>query len=179
MASAFTHAAVALAIGTAFRAPGPPARFWALGAICATLPDLDVIGFRFGVPYDHMFGHRGFTHSVFFALLLAVLLVPLAFSGHEWDGRRASLVAFLVLATASHGVLDALTDGGGGVAFLAPFTDARWVFPWRPIEVSPIGIRRFFTARGASVLMSELRWVLLPAAVFAAACIAARRSSTR
>ena len=45
---------------------------------------------------------------------------------------------------ASHGVLDALTDGGPGVAFLAPFDDTRYFFPWRPIRVSPLW-RGFFS----------------------------------
>ena len=44
-----------------------PARFWTWTAVCAMLPDADVIAFTFGVPYGDMFGHRGFTHSLFFA----------------------------------------------------------------------------------------------------------------
>ena len=32
------------------------------------LPDLDVIGFFFGVRYDDMLGHRGITHSLAFAM---------------------------------------------------------------------------------------------------------------
>jgi inner membrane protein len=172
MASAFTHAATALAFGTAFRAPGPPGRFWILGAICAAIPDLDVIGFRLGVPYEDMFGHRGITHSFAFALVLAIAVTWMAFRSEE---RTLSLVAFLFLATASHGLLDALTDGGGGIAFFAPFSAERYHFPWRPIRVSPIGIARCFTARGVAVLASELRWVLLPAAVFALVAVVVRR----
>src|SRR5215218_8689402 len=71
MASAFTHAIAGLAIGTAFRRPGLPARFWILGAAGATIPDLDGVGFWLGVPYESVFGHRGFTHSLLFAALLA------------------------------------------------------------------------------------------------------------
>ena len=71
----------------------------------------------------------------------------------------------LFLATASHGVLDAMTDGGSGVAFLAPFDDARYFFPWRPIPVSPIGVSRFFTRRGLDILEAELVLIWIPAAV--------------
>jgi inner membrane protein len=60
---------------------------------------------------------------------------------------------------ASHGLLDAMTTGGLGVAFFAPFSAERYFFPWRPILVSPIGIERFLSPRGAAVLMSELQWV--------------------
>jgi len=74
---------------------------------------------------------------------------------------------YFFLATASHGLLDALTDGGLGVAFFAPFDNHRYFLPWRPIHVSPIGAGRFFTHRGLEVLQSELLWIWLPAALLA------------
>ena len=77
----------------------------------------------------------------------------------------ARLWVFFFLATASHGVLDAMTDGGLGVAFFAPLSDTRYFFPWRPIVVSPIGVAEFFGPRGLRVLWSELGWVWLPSAV--------------
>ena len=171
MASAFTHAAAALALGTAFRRPGPPARFWLLGAAFAALPDLDGIGFWLGVPYESEFGHRGFSHSLFFAAVMASLGL-LAFRGAADRGR---VWVFLFLATASHGVLDAMTSGGGGVAFFAPFHNDRYFFPWRPILVSPMSIRRFFTERGLRVLETELVWIWIPGAVFALVAMAARK----
>lgn len=174
MASAFTHAAAALALGTAFRHPGPPARFWLLGAAFAAAPDLDAIGYWMGVPYDSEFGHRGFSHSLFFAALLASVGL-LAFRGETATRGRTWL--FLFLATASHGVLDALTTGGGGVAFFAPFDHERYRFPWRPIVVSPMSIRRFFTERGLRVLASELLWIWIPASAFAVAAMTLRRRS--
>jgi inner membrane protein len=174
MATVFTHAAAALALGTAFRRPGRPPAFWVAGAACAVIPDLDVIGLRFGIPWGHVLGHRGFTHSILFAALLATLVLALVFRGSDWDGRRAVVWVYLFVATASHGVLDAMTDGGSGVAFLAPFDAARYFLPWRPIPVSPIG-SRFFTERGVAVLEAELLIVWLPAAVFAIACGSARR----
>ena len=45
-----------------------------------------------------------------------------------------------------------------GVAFFAPFNNTRFFFPWRPIEVSPIGLS-FFSTRGMAVLLSELIWI--------------------
>jgi len=81
--------------------------------------------------------------------------------------RQASKRVLLALfaATASHGLLDAFTNGGLGVAFFAPFDSARYFFPFRPIAVSPIGIARFFTRRGAEVLLSEIEWVWTLSAV--------------
>jgi len=177
VASAFTHAIAALAIGTAFRRPGPPARFWVLGVVGAAIPDLDAVGFWMGVPYDGVFGHRGITHSLTFAALFACAGLA-AFRSSTYDGARRRIWLYLFLATASHGALDAMTSGGGGVAFFAPFVNDRHFFPWRPILVSPMSISRFFTARGVAILASEAMWVWLPAAAFALAMtVISRRPS--
>ena len=116
-----SHAVVALGLGPAFRGTGWPARVWWAGALCAMVPDADVLGFYLGVPVGSLLGHRGITHSLAFAATLSAvvarLLVP--------RGTRLRLWLYLCLATASHGVLDAMTDGGIGVAFFAPFDAAR------------------------------------------------------
>ena len=46
-----------------------------------------------------------------------------------------------------------------GVALLAPFDWTRFHAPFRPIAVSPIGVTRFFSARGLAVIASELVWL--------------------
>jgi inner membrane protein len=178
MASAFTHAIAGLAIGTAFRPRHAPARFWAIGAIVGALPDLDGVGFWLGVPYESVFGHRGFTHSLVFAALVAWAAL-LAFRDRAFDGERQRLWLCFFLATASHGLLDAMTSGGGGIAFFAPFVNERFFFPWRPLLVSPMSIRRFFSARGVAILASEVVWVWLPAAVLAGTMLLVRRRSVR
>src|SRR5438270_448708 len=132
MASAFTHAFFAAAMGKVYTASRRPARFWLLSMLCAVLPDADALGLAFGVPFDSMFGHRGLTHSLAFALALAFAVVALFF--RDASDRRA-LVLFFFLVTASHGALDALTNGGPGVAFFAPFS-----------------------AWGLAVIKSELLW---------------------
>jgi inner membrane protein len=89
--------------------------------------------------------------------------------------NRFFLWAYVFVATASHGLLDAMTDGGLGVAFFSPFNNHRYFLPWRPIRVSPIGLGRFFTERGFVVIRSELHWVWLPAGLLAAAAWFLRR----
>ena len=74
----------------------------------------------------------------------------------------------MFLATASHGFLDAMTDGGLGVAFFSPVDNTRYFLPFTPIRVSLIGISRFFTARGFAVIRSELLWIWLPTALLIA-----------
>lgn len=167
MASAISHAVAALAIGACFYRPGVPRRVWVVGALCAVLPDLDVIGFRLGIQYQDPLGHRGFTHSLLFAALLAGLLVAVVFRHGAPKLSRPALFAFFFLATASHGFLDAMTDGGLGVAFFSPFSNARYFLPWRPVQVSPIGLSRFFTTRALAVLWSEFLWIWIPGGILA------------
>ena len=174
MASVFSHAVAALGMGAVFYKPGFPKRAWVMGAACAVIPDLDVIGFRLGVDYGDFWGHRGFTHSLVFAAILSLLVTVMAFPWNASYDRRI-LWLYLFLATSSHGLLDAMTDGGLGVAFFSPFDLKRYFFPWRPVLVSPIGMSRFFSLQGAAVLRSEIVWIWLPSAFLAAFAFLLRR----
>jgi inner membrane protein len=174
MPSVFTHAVAARALGTALLPRGSGPRTWLLGVVCAVLPDIDVVAFALGIPYSSMFGHRGLSHSISFALLLSALVTALAFRTSKWAGMRWRIWLFLFAATASHGVLDAFTNGGLGIAFFAPFSAARYFFPVTPIEVSPI-VHGFFSERGIRILASEMMWVWAPALVLIALSIGVRR----
>lgn len=165
MASALSHAVAALGIGVAFYRPGMSNRVWIAGAICSVIPDLHVIGFDIGIRYGDFWGHRGFTHSLLFAAVLATSVAVLAFRNSATGLALFALWAYPFLATISHGLLDAMTDGGLGVAFFSPFENSRYFLPWRPIHVSPIGISRFFSRRGLYVLQSEILCIWLPSAV--------------
>jgi inner membrane protein len=169
MPTILTHPAVAL-----LKTWGPrlPRRVALAGAIATILPDLDVISFPLGIPYAHPFGHRGFTHSIAFALIVAALFTWML----RVPEHRAATFVFLFLCAISHPVLDAMTDGGLGIAFFAPFHNQRYFFPWRPIRVSPIG-GGFFSARGLETLRSELVWVWMPCVVAAVAGWITRRES--
>jgi inner membrane protein len=174
VASLLSHAVAALGIGACFYKSEIPKRIWVTGVVCSFIPDLDVIGFRFGIRYGDFWGHRGFTHSLLFAALLA-LFVTLV-SRHGVRGMSARLMwLFFFLATASHGLLDAMTDGGLGVAFFAPFDNHRYFLPWTPIRVSPIGVGRFFGARGVAVLRTEFLWIWLPTIFLAVSAILLRQ----
>jgi inner membrane protein len=174
LASLISHAVATLGIGACFYRQNTPKRVWVLGAVCSVVPDLDVIGFWFGIRYGDFWGHRGFTHSLLFAALLASAVAFLGFRQGLPSLARLPLWMYFFLATASHGFLDAMTDGGLGVAFFSPFDTHRYFLPWTPIHVSPIGLGRFFTHRGLEVLQSELLWIWLPAAVLLIAAWAVR-----
>jgi inner membrane protein len=111
------------------------------------------------------FSHRGASHSLVFAVGVAAVLAPMAVRSHEGFPRGRAWL-YLFFAVASHGLLDMATDGGRGIAISWPFSAARYFFPFRPIAVSPIGLR-FLSERGLRVMASELLWVRLPAAVVA------------
>jgi inner membrane protein len=160
MASAFSHAIASVAIGKAFSFR-EDLKFWMLGIFCSVIPDADVIGFYYNVPYEHPFGHRGFTHSLFFAGLLACLIVLVLYRKAPYR-KRLTLLSYFFLATCSHGILDAFTNGGLGVEFFYPFDTNRYFFPWRPVQVSPINAASFFSERGIRVLKSEFVWIWLP-----------------
>ena len=176
MASVFSHAVASLGISACCYDARAPKRVWAVGALCSVVPDLDVIGFHFGVRYGDFWGHRGFTHSLFFAALLAAALVLAIFRHDGAPGlSRFALWLYFFFCGASHGLLDAMTDGGLGVAFFSPFNNGRYFLPWRPIQVSPIGLSRFFSHHGLAVLHSELLWIWLPTVFFIALTLVLRR----
>lgn len=162
MPTIFSHAVFAGLAGKAFFTRPVSVWFWLLTALCAMVPDADVVGFSFGVPYGSMFGHRGVTHSIVFALAFGGLVAAINGKFLPTGLSYPRLFVFFALATLSHPLLDMLTDGGAGVALFAPFSSERFFFPWRPIEVSPIGFG-FFSQRGFAVIFSELLWVWLPA----------------
>lgn len=175
MASLITHPVIPFALGVALGRKTIPLRVLFLGMIYSMLPDADVAAFKFGIPYEHMLGHRGFSHSLLFAVCLGGCTAFLP----AFTQMRFRIFLFLFIATASHGFLDAMTTGGKGVGFFIPFTDERYFFSLRPILVSPLTVKGFFTARGWKIFQSELVWVWLPAASAALVIFLIRKSRRR
>jgi len=159
MASIITHIAIPCAIRLMAGKKNIPTLLLFYACVASILPDFDVISFKLGIPYESDFGHRGFTHSIVFALFVALL--GMLFSRYFQCKKRVAF-SVLFISTVSHPLLDALTNGGHGVALWWPFVSDRLFLPWQPIEVSPIGIKLFFSEWGLRVLRSELITVWLP-----------------
>lgn len=74
MASIFGHAIVGFTLSKVLSKKN--SKILLLLAVASTiLPDIDVLAFSFGIPYEAPFGHRGFAHSIVFAVLWATLLM--------------------------------------------------------------------------------------------------------
>jgi inner membrane protein len=162
MPTIFSHAIFASSVGSLFRSVDKRPKFWILTGICAMLPDADAVSFALGVRYDSMYGHRGLTHSITFAIIVGILVSTIFYGSAQVAKWKIAL--YFAAVTVTHPFLDMFTNGGLGVALLAPFSSERFFFPWRPIEVSPIGLH-FFSGRGFEVISSEIMWIWIPSAI--------------
>jgi len=158
MASIFGHAAAGAVLGKGMLPPKSRLSL-CIGIILTMLPDADVIGFMNGVSYDSPWGHRGFTHSIFFALVIA------AICNHFIRTKSWRVFLFFFLCMSSHGLLDGMTSGGRGVAYFWPIDDSRYFLPWRPIKVSPLSLSGFLSQQGWQVIRSEALYIGLPSAI--------------
>ena len=161
MPSIFSHAVVPIAASLGL-GKVISRRLLVFSAFCAILPDFDTLAFKFGIAYSSQWGHRGFAHSITFAVCVAIV----AMCFRRQLKSKVWLVGLMVfLATVSHPLLDMCTNGGLGVALYWPYSNERVFFDFRPIAVSPIGVSHFFTERGFAVMKSEFLWVWLPSII--------------
>lgn len=104
---------------------GNKAPLW--GAICGTIPDLDVLLNPFLTDLQELGSHRGFSHSILFSILLAPVLGYLIthfYRTKEATWKEWTLLCFVALVT--HPLLDAFTNYG--TQLFLPFSDYRVAF---------------------------------------------------
>ncbi len=163
MASMITHAAVGTAAAIAFAPKGAPLQFWPVAVLSATIADVDTITFFLPGGIDDLWRHRGFFHSPFFGALVTFFWLAVFFRNTEaFSGKWFFYFSFFFILFISHGLLDALTKGGYGVAFFSPFDNTRYAFPWSPILISPIRLGAFFSQWGLAVMKNEMCWIWAP-----------------
>jgi len=124
-----------------------PRRVWWLAALCGAVPDFDyawnVHGWNFRhVSSESWLGHRGLTHTPFFAVVFAALMVWLAFPKID-GGMRLRLWVALFLATVSHG------DGIIAVLLRSIRTELIWIWLPGTILLLLTALRRRFASRAA------------------------------
>ncbi len=153
----YLHFAPALALAVAVGPKHVPWRLALVGMLCGVLPDADFISvWLHWDAYSGPYGHRGFTHSLGFALLLGLVGALFAARGARW-----STAVYVSLCTASHPLLDGLFDRGICNAWLWPLDAMRQCLPWRPIPMRGVGL--FGWARW----WHELVWIGLPCLLLA------------
>jgi inner membrane protein len=163
MPSFVGHALVALSVGapwwkTSLGKVRPVYGWLAILLLASLLPDLDVLMWPW-FPYSHPLGHRGLSHSLFFALLASLGITIICYLAGLLPGRALPLtLAWLLLAAVmgSHGLLDALTNGGLGVGLLSPFSVRRYFFPLRPLPVAAISPWHMLSSSMLHVYLVEL-----------------------
>ena len=84
------------------------------------------------------------------------------FVTHAVTGLCAGKTVFFFLITASHGILDAFTSGGLGIALLSPISNQRFFSPW-----------------GLRVMISEFLIVWIPSIVIVTIATMVRRRHRR
>lgn len=121
------------------------------GAVCGTLPDLDVL-IDHGDAVRNMTLHRAESHALFFLTLAAPPIAAAIATAHrEWDRyRHWCLAVWLVLIT--HPLLDTMTVYG--TQLLRPFTDYPFavgsVFIIDPLYTLPLIVGIALALRGGA-----------------------------
>lgn len=96
-------------------------KFLLIAALIAVSPDLDYL-LVYGLHMSYEW-HRSFTHSIFFAPTIALLILLIT----RFSYLKLTLVYCIVLL--SHGILDFLVSyEKGGVKLLYPLSDKRFEF---------------------------------------------------
>ena len=119
-----THTVLGACVGEALAGKklGKHAMFW--GALANNIPDVDVITSFWMSQADSLLAHRGFTHSILFALLFPFIL---AFILSRWHKNKLMLFKDWWILIASgmfiHIFIDSLTSYGTG--WFEPFSHHR------------------------------------------------------
>lgn len=105
-----TQAALGATLGGAVLARPLGRKALLAGALLGTLPDMDVV-LDYGTAVANFTQHRGFSHSLFILVPLAVVL---AWGGHRWrpDISLQRWLTFTGLILVTHTLLDCLTTYG-------------------------------------------------------------------
>jgi inner membrane protein len=167
MATDYTHAVVGLGFARLYATKPMPWAYWGLALVLPVIPDIDV--FSSGA-HGAWLAHRGFTHSLAFALFFSVVTASVAFHWFRASWWSLSVLFFLMIA--SHGLLDALTSGGEKIPFFWPL--AGRYGNWDLIPVSDIALE-LPDPQYSRAIRGELLWLWLPMGLLVGAVMTCRR----
>jgi len=158
-----TQAVLGAAVGEAVlgKKVGNHALLW--GAIAGTIPDLDVFLSPFLNEVERLVVHRGFSHSIIFAIGISLLLGYLVQKIPKYRAQTAKdwcLLFFWCIFT--HPLLDAFTNYGTQLFW--PFSDYRvafnTIFVIDPLYTLPLAISLIWLMfyRRDSKLRKQVSW---------------------
>lgn len=122
-----THIALGACIGEAFfeRKFGKKAMLW--GALAQSIPDIDFIAASWLGTAENLLAHRGFTHSILFAVLIVPLFALAVDKIHRPEAfTYRKLLLFFSIEVYLHLLLDGFNNYG--VGWLEPFNHTRFSF---------------------------------------------------
>lgn len=122
-----THIALGACIGEAFfeKGFGKKAMLW--GALAQSIPDIDFVASFWMSTADDLLAHRGFTHSLLFALLIVPVMAMTAEKIHRPHNISfQKWVLFFAVEVLMHLFLDGFNNYG--IGWLVPFSDVRFSF---------------------------------------------------
>jgi inner membrane protein len=120
-----THVSLGICVGEILLSKklGKKALIW--GALAQNLPDIDTFAAFFVSPDKDLLIHRSLTHSLFFALIVGLLLALLAKRIHKKIFLSfAALAFFFIFQLMLHDLLDTCNSYGTGL--LEPFSHHRF-----------------------------------------------------
>ncbi len=122
-----THIAIGACIGEAFfeKGFGKKAMLW--GILAQSIPDVDFIAVAWLNTSDNLLAHRGFTHSILFALLVIPLFALIAEKIHRPHNISfKKWLGFFTVAIFIHLFIDGFNNYG--VGWFEPFSHLRISF---------------------------------------------------
>ncbi len=120
-----THLALGAVIGRAMAGKIPPKKAMAVGAIAQSLPDIDFIASLWLDPANNLLAHRGFTHSILFAVTASSFLALIMDRQQKKAGVGVRYwSAFFILQVFVHLFIDVMNVYGVGL--LEPFAHHRF-----------------------------------------------------
>ncbi len=142
-----------------------------LGAVAGTIPDLDVFMTVLSTdPFASLILHRGYSHSMFFHILLALPFAWMTYRGFKRNISFGKWYAFWYLGFFTHTILDCFTTFG--TQLLLPFTnhqvgfnniavvDPFWTLPFMIFLLICLFIRREKPAR-LKMAWGGVSWAVL------------------
>lgn len=121
-----TQIVLGAAVGEAVLGKKVGNKAMAWGAVAGTIPDLDVLSGFFLNDFESLLFHRGFSHSILFAIIASPILAYLVNKIHASDATFRDWLRLFFWCIVTHPLLDIFTNYGTQLFY--PFSDYRISF---------------------------------------------------